>query len=207
MFQRQLIQSQGSLVGFSPHYKLWRNLHDSALALPAWTEGSMGGQHKHERAAGSVPWAYLCLVRRNSLVLFAEVLDEEFTRPLQAFLREHDGLGFSHRIANHAFLMQAVHRSPVMSLPGAIVVVQRQKEQREHHFVDLIVIVVHEEQIIFCTRTLPSSQSKPNPESFVQPCAAANPAITLWLPSTRPAGRVAELGADLRKYEPRPIHT
>ena len=30
---------------------------------------------------------------------------------------------------------------------------------------------------------------------FVQPCAAANPAIALWLQSTRLVGRVAELGS------------
>src|SRR3989442_5888937 len=39
----------------------------------------------------------------------------------------------------------------------------------------------------------PSSFSKGMRKA--QPCAAANPAIALWLQSTRPVGRVAELGS------------
>ena len=51
---------------------------------------------------------------------FREMLDEQFARALQTFLRERNKLGFSHWIADHAFLVQAIHRAPVVSLPGAV---------------------------------------------------------------------------------------
>ncbi len=74
---------------------------------------------------------------------FREMLDEQFARALQTFLRERNRLGFSHWIADHAFLVQAIHRAPVVSLPGAVAVVQRQKEQREHHLVHLVFVIFH----------------------------------------------------------------
>ena len=40
-----------------------------------------------------------------------------------------------------------------------------------------------------------SQPSSPPHSGFVQPCAAANPAIAFWLQSVRLVGRVAELGS------------
>jgi hypothetical protein len=71
------------------------------------------------------------------------MLGEQLARTLQAFLCQRDGLGFSHWIADHAFLVQPIHRIPVMSLPNAVAVMQRQKEQREHHLIDFIFVVFH----------------------------------------------------------------
>ena len=74
---------------------------------------------------------------------FGEMLCEQFARTLQALLGERNRLGFSHGIGDHPFLVQPIHRTPVVSLPGPVAVVQRQKEQREHHFVDFIFVVFH----------------------------------------------------------------
>jgi len=71
------------------------------------------------------------------------MLGEEFARTLQPLLRECNRLGFSHRIADHALLVQAIHRIPVVSLPGAVAVVQCQKKQREHHVVHFIFVIFH----------------------------------------------------------------
>jgi hypothetical protein len=58
---------------------------------------------------------------------FREMVDEQFARALQTLFRERNRLGFSHWIADHTFLVQAIHRSPVVSLPSAVAVVQRHR--------------------------------------------------------------------------------
>src|SRR2546428_11874717 len=86
-------------------------------------------------------------------VLIYEMFHKQFTGSLQPLFSKHDGLGFSHWIADHAFFMQAFHRSPVMSFPGTAVVMKREKEQRQHHFVHFIFVVLHMEKILFCFDT------------------------------------------------------
>ena len=84
---------------------------------------------------------------------FREMLYEQFARALQTLFRERHRLGFSHWIADHAFLVQAIHRAPVVSLPGAVAVVERQKEQREHHLVHFIFVIFHAPIVQFCLAT------------------------------------------------------
>lgn len=50
------------------------------------------------------------------------MFNKQFTRTLQALIRQDDGLGFADRIVDHTFIVQALHRSPIMSLPRAVVV-------------------------------------------------------------------------------------
>ena len=64
---------------------------------------------------------------RSRLDEFRETLDEQFARALQTLFRERNRLGFSHWIADHAVLVQAIHRAPVMPLPGAGAVVEREE--------------------------------------------------------------------------------
>src|SRR3954471_528094 len=73
---------------------------------------------------------------------------EELFGALQALLGEHDRLGLVDRVADQAFLIEPVERVPIHPLPGAPVVVKRQKEERQHRIVDLVRVERH-------PRTLP----------------------------------------------------
>jgi hypothetical protein len=71
------------------------------------------------------------------------MLAEEFFAALLALLSKHDRFRFSCWIQDHAFLVQPIHRVPVVSFPCAAVAVEREKEKCEYHLVDFIFVVVH----------------------------------------------------------------
>ena len=86
------------------------------------------------------------------------MLREQFARTLQSLLGERNRLGFFQGIGDHSFLVQPIHRTPVVSLPRPVPVAQRQKEQRERHFVDFIFVVFHT-----CNRTISAGRRKSLP--------------------------------------------
>src|SRR6266446_2798221 len=102
----------------------------------------------------------------SRLSRFCEMLDEQFARTLQALLCQYNRLGFSHRIIDHALLVQAIHRSPVVSLPGATAVMERQKEQREHHLVHFIFVIFHARIVHFCVAIARACHTKASNQSL-----------------------------------------
>ena len=82
--------------------------------------------------------------RRGSRLLggggTTEVLLEEAAALAQALVGEDHRLGLADRIEDQPLAVQPGEHVPVMPLPGAIPVVQREVEQGEHGLVDLLRI-------------------------------------------------------------------
>src|SRR5664280_3367252 len=71
------------------------------------------------------------------------MLTKEFLATFFAFLGEHHGFRLAHRIANHPFFVETIHRIPVLTFPCSSTVMEREKEKCEHHFIDFIFVVFH----------------------------------------------------------------
>jgi hypothetical protein len=101
------------------------------------------------------------------------MLEEKLARTFETLLGQDNRLGFSHRIADHALVVQAIHCSPVMSLPGATFVVERQKEQRQHHLVHLVLVIFHALIVQICTSAGKSCHTNRLTKRSSQPLAVA----------------------------------
>src|SRR5206468_1411299 len=83
----------------------------------------------------------------------AKMLAKEFLTALFSFLSQYHRFCFTHRIKDHSFFVETIHRIPIMSFPGAPMVVQGEKKKCEHHFVDFVFVVVHEAMLPFRSRS------------------------------------------------------
>ncbi len=123
-----------------------------------------GWRTRHRTARRGVPRSTDSPIRRTS-----EVGPEQCLRTTQAIFRKDHRLRPADRVQDHPLFVQSRQRIPVEALPGAALVMKRQREQRQNRVVDLVCVELNNlnraKEKAECARSL--MNTIPSVDSFI----------------------------------------